>query len=134
MHMKKLFSLPFIMLMMILGLSSLSMAATTPDSALTVWLYKITQPVGSDPVPDPDDKRIPSRPLSCTISQSEGIDFGGYTTEIISYEILEPESEYCMASFSTESDFIDTLFSMPSGEYQLRLITDDYELIGYVAL
>ncbi|MBD5357854.1 MAG: hypothetical protein HDR88_12750 [Bacteroides sp.] len=134
--MKKLLSLPFIMLMMILGLDSLSMTATTPNTILSLWMYKIVIPEEpiSEPEPDTGYKRTPTRHLMCTISQSEGIDFGGYTIEIISYEIREPESEYCMASFSTESDFINTLFSMPSGEYQLRLITDDYQLIGYLAL
>ncbi len=53
--MKKFLSTPLIILMMILGLSTSSMMATSPTSVLTVWMYVVPVAEGpiSEPKPDP---------------------------------------------------------------------------------
>ncbi len=131
--MKKLLSTPLIILMIILGLSTSSMMATSPTSTIAVVMHVF--PTVSDPEPDldPYNKRIPPRPLNCTISQSDGIEVIGCAAEFISYEIWDTEGTVCMAAYTLESDFINALFSM-TGEYQIRLVCEDHELIGYIAL
>ncbi|MBD5358881.1 MAG: hypothetical protein HDR88_18145 [Bacteroides sp.] len=97
-------------------------------------MYVLPGNFESEPEIDPDYKRKPSHPFQCTISLEDGIEIAGYPSKFISHEIWDADGIVCICDYSTESDFIDSLFSMPSGEYQLRFLTEDYELIGYIAL
>lgn len=80
-------------------------------------------------------QRIPSLPIAYTISQEEGLQIMSSSIsveDIIEFEICEIESTDCVFSFSDEPTFIQTLFTL-QGEYQIRLITSNDELIGDIS-
>ncbi|MBD5357582.1 MAG: hypothetical protein HDR88_11345 [Bacteroides sp.] len=91
------------------------------------------------PNKEPDTQkrhRIPSLPIECIISQEEGIKILSGTiskSEIISYEIWELESEGYLYSSCDETSFVEMIFAL-EGDYQIRLITSDYELISNISL
>lgn len=81
-------------------------------------------------------QRTPSLPIAYTISQEDGLQIMSSSIsaeDIIEFEICDIESSDCIFSFSDESTFIETLFTV-NGEYQIRLTTSSYELIGYISL
>lgn len=108
-------------------------ASTTPP-VYSLQVYKVSQPYPDYlKSKDGDTKRLPSYPLLCEISESEGVSITGYPEEILYYEIWDAEGELCQAVFANEAEFIATLFSM-QGDFQIRFITDDYYLIGYISI
>ncbi len=121
----------------LVGISLLtSLGASAWSPSYTISVIKVAVYEEPDKTKEPDrGQRIPSAPIECVIT-SEGIELMSSSvtiSDIISFEIWESESEFCMASFPAESDFINALFSM-TGEYQIRLVCEDYELIGFIAL
>lgn len=128
--MKRLISFVCIIIMMLSSLSVPAMADAFPAPVIHVTMYLLPGNFDSEPEIDPDRNRKPSHPLQCTISRDNGIEVAGYASKFLSHEIWDVEGIVCMGDYSTESDFVDALFSM-TGEYQIRLITEDYELIGY---
>lgn len=81
-------------------------------------------------------QRTPSMPIAYTITEEGGLQIMSSsisTEDIIEFEICDIESNDCIYSFSDEQTFIETLFTL-SGEYQIRLITSDCELIGDITL
>lgn len=121
----------------ILGLSLLSsLCASALSSSYTISVSKVAITGDPDRIKDPDrSRRIPSVPIECLISP-EGIELKNTSvtsSDILFFEIWDSKSEFCMGSFATESDFVSTLLSM-SGDYQIRFVTEDYELTGYISL
>lgn len=89
----------------------------------------------NDNINDPNrGHRNPPKPVECTISP-EGVIFypSSDAYDILLYEICDPVSEVCLASFSAEQDFIEHLFSL-SGEFMVRFSTNEFELVGYIEL
>jgi hypothetical protein len=43
------------------------------------------------------------------------------------------ENSNCIASYSTEADFISALFTL-SGTYEVQFTTEDYTYVGYISL
>lgn len=80
---------------------------------------------------DREGNRIPPRPFICTISESSGIQSDINKEDISSYEIWSESYEICIASYTSEDDFIYHIFSIP-GAYEIRLISDDYVFVGYI--
>ncbi|MBD5329386.1 MAG: hypothetical protein HDS03_05825 [Bacteroides sp.] len=90
----------------------------------------------TDPNPEPEVRagrhRSNQRPLYGSIS-ADGVSIPGVeTSDILSFEIYTPEG-FCMGAFAEEPEFIQTLFSL-SGEYEIRLITEEAVYIGFVEL
>lgn len=119
---------------LILLLSPMCMAASS--SAYALWVSKVaTIDSLDDKKESPRRQRIPTQPIECVIT-SNGIcvyDSSVNLAEAISYEVWDAESEWCVASFSEEFSFIDSLFAM-SGEFQIHIVLPDYELVGNVCL
>ena len=88
----------------------------------------------SEPTHDLDDEgnRKPQRPMTCVISETEGVQCGIPKEEIEAYEIRTAEDEIILLSTTDESEFIDYLFSMPEGDYMLIIVTEDYNFVGYI--
>ena len=84
---------------------------------------------------DPNGKRIPSRPIVCTITP-QGISFpDSFNIEVVAYEVWSIAEEATMASFSEEKDFLEYLFNSPAdSDLQIRLITPEYKLIGTLSI
>lgn len=81
---------------------------------------------------DNNNRRAPLAPIFCEISQSNGVCVYGYSENIILYEIWDANGESCLLSFSNGKDFTDTLFTI-RGDFQIRLIYYEYQLIGYIS-
>lgn len=85
-----------------------------------------------NPNPQSGRHRSNQRPLYGSIS-ADGVSIPGVeTSDILSFEIYTPEG-FCMGAFAEEPEFIQTLFSL-SGEYEIRLITEEAVYIGFVEL
>lgn len=99
----------------------------------TVLLTKIkSDPTKPEKIePDPEGRRIPPKPIICTISQNQGLEIEGDFEEIIAYQVLDSDGEIMVAAFIDEGDFIDYIFSV-SDSCQIRLVTENYALIGYI--
>lgn len=80
----------------------------------------------------PEGRRIPPKPICCTIS-TEGISVAGLSEDIITYEVWDETSEICLASFNEEQEFLDFLFNQ-SGEFQILFITENYCISGNVII
>lgn len=111
--------------------------AAAAQTSQSVSLYKVfSSDIDDDEIEVPVKRhRLPSAPIECVIT-SDGIcvhDSSVNLAEAISYEIWDAESEWCVASFSDEFSFIESLFAM-SGEFQIRIVFSDYELVGNVCI
>lgn len=111
-----------------------SAGATSPATdSYQVSLYKIY--ADEKPQHENPDKRQRGHPapLPCQISVDEGIRIPGINvSEIESFEIYDTEGN-CVAAYSSEQEFIDTLPTL-HGEYQLCFVTDDFDLRGWIYL
>lgn len=130
--MKKLLTLSLILAMMSM-LVPIGIEADSQQQNYTFMVYQFTQSyIESKKDKIPNTKRIPIYPIPCTVSPSGGISVAGYTNDFSSYEIWDAEGEICLSVFTNEPDFINGLFSM-IGEFQVRFISEDYVLIGYIS-
>lgn len=116
--------------MILLAVPSAGAAYPTTDS-YQAQLYKVYTQENTNR-PDKGRREHPA-PLPCQISVDEGIRIPGINvSEIESFEIYDTEGN-CVAAYSSEQDFIDTLPTL-HGEYQLRFVTDDFDLRGWISL
>lgn len=76
-------------------------------------------------------RRSPQMPIPCIVSEAEGITVAIDEADILAYEIWDAEGSACVASYVEGSDAATHLLSTP-GEYQLRIITNEYSYIGYI--
>lgn len=76
--------------------------------------------------------RIPSCPIICTISETDGIQIDLCNDDIYAYEVWNETAETCFASYNDETDFVQYIFSIP-GTYQIKLITEEYVYTGYIS-
>lgn len=83
--------------------------------------------------PNPKGHRTPARPIGCTIIEGEGITTDVVIEDIETYELWDIEGEDCVAVYANDIDAASHLFSTP-GEYQLRIITNDYVYFGTISL
>lgn len=74
--------------------------------------------------------RIPVAPVVCAISSEEMSIEGIDTNSILKYEVYDETPDLIM-SFLSQKDFIDFVFCS-SGPLIIRLVFEDYALIGYL--
>lgn len=116
--------------MILLAVPSAGSASPTTDS-YQAQLYKVYTQENTNR-PDKRHREHPA-PLPCQISVDEGIRIPGINvSEIESFEIYDTEGN-CVAAYSSEQEFIDTLPTL-HGEYQLCFVTDDFDLRGWIYL
>lgn len=132
--MQKKSSITLLITLMLFALCTIEVSnASTTSSSTIIRLIKQPAPINK-PVDDADSdgKRAPSRPISCIISEYDGITLEGFDEELLSYEIWI-NSDILVNSFTSENEFINYLFSHP-GEYQIQLKSENYILIGYIVI
>lgn len=99
------------------------------DSALT---YSVSVTQSPEPYYIDDGQvrhRTPSRPIICTITP-DGVNIPSVNTEdIITYDVFSSGGD-CIASFTSEQDFISFLFSI-KGTFEIRIHIDGYVFHGY---
>ena len=81
---------------------------------------------------DEEGRRMPARPVCCTISNTDGVSISGCEDEIITYELWDIDGENCIATSVDEMDFLAVLYSL-TGEYTIKLTTFNYIYIGYIS-
>lgn len=107
--------------------SSINGFAETIDVTLTTESQEIENDEHSK------GHRIPPRPICCNIDSEAGtITLSKDIEAVISYEIWDESATACLAYYADEAAFIDHLFTIP-GDYQIRIVTDDYTYTGYVS-
>ena len=106
-----------------------------PTSDLGTTLQPSPKP---SPVPPPDldivGKRDMPAPLFCSISREHGVQTDPTLFGIISYGIWDESGEMCTASFIDELSFVNAVFSLPEGSYQIRLETTDCYYCGIISI
>lgn len=117
----------------LLSILPLELKAIESNSKITTTVTK--QPSSNNGLKievDPEGKRVPGRRIACTIDFESGVDIAGIEkNEIISYEIVEEGNVLCVST--NEIDFVEALFSF-TGVIQIRFITNEYILTGYIHL
>lgn len=118
---------------LIILIAMLSFSAFADDDSSTTYTVEVAQSIDPYIVDDgPVRHRTPPRPLICTISPN-GINIQSVNTEeITAYDIYDTEGG-CIASFTTEQDFISFIYSL-DGTVEIRIHTDGYVFHGYVQL
>ncbi|MCM1142067.1 MAG: hypothetical protein NC453_26145 [Muribaculum sp.] len=115
----------------------LSFTAFATNNVCSVFMSKVYVTEEPDePKIHPHRHRVPICPVECLIDVENGISFVSSSlssSDIIAYEIYDYAAEKCLMSFSDEDAFVENLFNL-TGDYQLRFIAEDYELIGYISL
>lgn len=107
-------------------------SAASQEEVFTLNLIKVSQ--NQDPYPvdyPPLGSRIPPHPIYCNISKDNGVEISTIDCEINSYEVWDIDGNYCIASFSEETEFVEFVFSMTSN-FTIRIITDEFYLFGNV--
>ena len=116
--------------MILLAVPSAGATSPTTDS-YQAQLYKVYTQENKDR-PDKRQREHPA-PILCHISVADGIQIPGIdVSDIESFEIYDTEGN-CVALYYSEQDFIGTLPAL-HGEYQLRFVTDDFDLRGWIYL
>ena len=116
--------------MILLAVPSAGATSPTTDS-YQAQLYKVYTQENKDR-PDKRQREHPA-PILCHISATYGIQIPGIdVSDIESFEIYDTEGN-CVALYYSEQDFIGTLPAL-HGEYQLRFVTDDFDLRGWIYL
>lgn len=117
----------FVILMSVLSSSGSPVMDPTVIHFPVIPVPKEEEPI----IPNPPIKhRLPSRMLTVSISSDGSILIDGIAEEILTYEILD-EQESTMGIFYDSLSFTATLFSL-QGDYEIRLVTDEYIYTGYV--
>lgn len=110
---------------------------SNPAYAFADDMPSITVGVTQKPEPDhidddPVRHRSRAKIIFCTISPY-GVDIPSVAPEeVISYEVCSTEGD-CIASFSSEMDFVSFLYGV-SGTFEIRIHIEGYVFIGFISL
>ena len=77
--------------------------------------------------------RKPPVSIICTIDFEKHSIATSIQFDITGYELWDEDGVYPIASYDTDSEFVDFL-SEQSGVYQLRLVGEEHAYIGYIEL
>lgn len=92
-------------------------------------------PIDTSLIEDPEvGRRTVARRIVCTISE-DGVEIDSSVADggILSYEVWDEAGEICLAAYADEHEFVAAL-AMFRGSYQLRFLTAEYALVGYISL
>lgn len=123
--MKKIITIFFVFLSLVLSVPVMA----DGDSTYTVPLDQETD---YDSDLTREGRRIPSRPMMCTITPN-GIQSPLNPTDIISYEIWDETDEICLVASMDEMACVNYIYTH-SGDFILRIITESRTYIGYLSL
>lgn len=119
------------LLLITIGILSMNaVAASIEDIAITLT----QEDIDSDYKDRPDKgSRSAPAPVICVINFTESTIETSIRIDVILYEIWDEKGEINIASCIDECDIIEHLSTL-SGKFQLRLITDKCQYVGYVKL
>lgn len=125
--MKKKFLL--LLIMMFVFIDADIMRAESND-IYTFYMSKIPE---RTPDLDPEGNRKPGKPMLCVISRQNGLQIPIQKTEILQYELLDPETNEPVWLCPDEGAFVEYVFSI-SGEFLIRINAQDGIYQGNVSL
>lgn len=131
-YMKRLFCTALLSMLLNCIMFPVSVLAADNVSYTVTMQKEPNNQTGHNKQESPEGRRIPPKPICCTIS-TEGISVAGLSEDIITYEVWDETSEICLASFNEEQEFLDFLFNQ-SGEFQILFITENYCISGNVII
>lgn len=124
-------------LLAILIISIVMLSSSTFAYADNSTTYSVSVTQSPEPEPEyvhdgPVRHRTPARPIICTITP-DGVNIPSVNTEdIIAYDVFSPEGD-CIASFTSEQDFISFIYGN-NGTFEIRIHIDGYVFHGYANL
>lgn len=101
----------------------------------SITVINVIKSDGPASLPDIDDegRRMPPRPVECTISRNSGVNIQNVASEDISYFEIYDEYGICLGAFGDAVSFTDFFFSC-SGELEVRFHTSQHVFRGYTSL
>lgn len=105
------------------------------DDSLDIPMTETPTPSDNTDIKDPSKgKRLPQRPVMCTISRRDGVLLQSTGAgEIISYEIRTADGQTCLFVSDSEADFIGVLFQM-QGDLLIIFQTETTTFSGYLTV
>lgn len=131
-YMKRFFCTALLSMLLNCIIFPVSVLAADNVSYTVIMQKEPNNQTGHNKQESPEGRRIPPKPIYCTISP-EGISVAGLSEDIITYEVWNETSEICLASFNEEQKFLDFLFNQ-SGEFQITFVTENYCISGYISI
>lgn len=92
-------------------------------------------PIDTSLIEDPEvGRRTVARRIVCTISE-DGVEIDSPVADdvVLSYELWDEAGNICLVTYADEHEFVEAL-AMFRGTYQLRFLTTEYALVGYISL
>ena len=110
-------------------------AGNPTDDSLDIPMTETPTPSDNTDIKDPSKgKRLPQRPVMCTISRRDGVLLQSTGAgEIISYEIRTADGQTCLFVSDSEADFIEVLFQM-QGDLLIIFQTETTTFSGYLTM
>lgn len=125
-----------ILILLLLGIVSSGnslYAAVLKDTIMTKYILIHSDENNEDFEDPPHGFRLPQYEVPCSINPLTGVHLKGEgQIDILLYEIWDSNGT-CILSLDNEEDFLDIFFKL-SGEYEIRLITEDYTYIGIIRI
>ena len=105
------------------------------DDSLDIPMTETPTPSDNTDIKDPSKgKRLPQRPVMCTISRRDGVLLQSTGAgEIISYEIRTADGQTCLFVSDSEASFIEVLFQM-QGDLLIIFQTETTIFSGYLTM
>ncbi len=129
--MERFLRLSVVIVAMLIWTVTMSAADSEP---YCITLIEVNQDSDSKDVGDGrHGHRMPPRPIDCSISKKGGIQiYSTDTFDIVAYEVYTIDG-VPVASFTEEDSFVDYLYSSV-GNMEIRFVTNESLLIGYISL
>lgn len=99
----------------------------------TIIMYPSMSEQGENPDHPSKGFRIPATPASCRIDIENHLIATSVPYAITAYELWDEEGDSKIVSYACDYEFIQHITDT-SGEFQLRLVTDELTYIGYLEL
>lgn len=111
----------------------LTMVSTSAFADLTTIMYPSMSDHEENPELPSKGFRMPVAPVTCTIDIENYRIVTSIPYAITTYELWDEEGNSQIVSYAYDYDFIQHITDT-SGEFQLRLVTDEHTYIGYLEL
>lgn len=127
-----LYGMKKIVIIFLLGicLTIISLPVEADSESITISLGT-EDPDRTDP--DPKGLRTPVAPNICTIDYGNHCITSTIPYEIIAYELWDEEGHAPLVSYKSDYEFVEFISGL-SGNYQLRLVTNQRVYVGYLDL
>lgn len=128
--MRKFIKATVLLSVLLTSLCPCKIFATEPSDSKTVVIKKKDRVIIPKDIDD-DGKRLPSRPIICTIDGTHGVAFDSYVEFISSYEIWSEDGDICLFRSNSDIEFAKFIVNS-STPYMINLISENYIYSGWL--